>query len=55
MGLEDFGLADNLMIDGGIEAAGGAFERVEVVPERRWIDFTAFERCCARLAAAPGR
>ncbi len=51
MGLEDFGLADNLMIDGGIEAAGGAFERIEVARERRWHDLTAFERCCVRLAA----
>ena len=51
MGLEDFGLADNLMIDGGIAAAGGAFERTEAAAGRRWHDLTAFERCCARLAA----
>lgn len=51
MGLEDFGLADNLMIDGGIAAAGGAFERIEVAPGRRWHDLAAFERCCVRLAA----
>lgn len=51
MGLEDFGLADNLMIDGGIEAAGGVYERIEAAPGRRWHDLTAFERCCARLVA----
>ncbi|MBR0649302.1 nucleoside 2-deoxyribosyltransferase [Roseomonas terrae] len=51
MGLEDFGLADNLMIDGGIEAAGGVFERFEAARARRWRDFTAFERCCERLQA----
>lgn len=50
MGLEDFGLADNLMIDGGIEAAGGAFERHEAAGDR-WRDLTAFERCVRRLAA----
>jgi nucleoside 2-deoxyribosyltransferase len=51
MGLEDFGLADNLMIDGGIAAAGGAFERTEAAPGQRWHDLTAFARCCALLAA----
>ena len=50
MGLEDFGLADNLMVDGGIEAAGCAFEREEVPRERRWHDLRAFERCVARMA-----
>lgn len=50
MGLEDFGLADNLMVDGGIEAAGGAFEREEAPPGQRWHDLRAFERCVARLA-----
>ncbi|MBR0671800.1 nucleoside 2-deoxyribosyltransferase [Neoroseomonas soli] len=50
MGLEDFGLADNLMIDGGIEAAGGAFERHEATGDR-WRDLTAFESCVRRLAA----
>jgi nucleoside 2-deoxyribosyltransferase len=52
MGLEDFGLADNLMVDGGIEAAGGAFERAEVAPGALWHDLGAFERCARRLAAA---
>ncbi len=51
MGLEDFGLADNLMIDGGIAAAGGGFERAEAAPGSRWHDLAGFERCCARLAA----
>ncbi|WP_137124611.1 nucleoside 2-deoxyribosyltransferase [Roseomonas sp. HF4] len=51
MGLEDFGLADNLMVDGGIEAAGGGFERAEVPAGRRWHDLAAFERCVIRLAA----
>jgi len=51
MGLEDFGLADNLMIEGSIVAAGGAIEREDVPPERRWHDLSAFERCVARLKA----
>ncbi len=55
MGLEDFGLADNLMIDGGIEAAGGHFVRIEAADGRRWHDLRAFEACCARLAAGADR
>ena len=55
MGLEDFGLADNLMIDGGIEAAGGHFVRIEAADGRRWHDLRAFEACCARLAAGEDR
>ncbi len=50
MGLEDFGLGDNLMVDGGIEAAGGAFVRIDASGAHRWHDLTAFERCCALLA-----
>ena len=50
MGLEDFGLADNLMVDGGIEASGGAFERQEIAGGDLWRDLTAFERCVRRLA-----
>jgi len=49
MGLEDFGLGDNLMIDGGIAAAGGVFERTDVAGDR-WRDLAAFERCCAWIA-----
>lgn len=49
MGLEDFGLADNLMVDGGIAAAGGAFDRHDAAGDR-WRDLTGFERCVARLA-----
>jgi nucleoside 2-deoxyribosyltransferase len=49
MGLEDFGLGDNLMVDGGIQAAGGVFERRDVAGDR-WRDLAAFERCCAWIA-----
>jgi nucleoside 2-deoxyribosyltransferase len=54
MGLEDFGLGDNLMIDGGIEAAGGIFERAEAAGDR-WRDLAGFERCCARIAGLARR
>ena len=57
MGLEDFGLGDNLMIDGGIEAAGGVFERRDAAGDR-WRDLAGFERCCAWISAGrarPGR
>lgn len=50
MGLEDFGLGDNLMVDGAIAAAGGALDRHDA-PADRWRDLTAFTRCVARLAA----
>ncbi len=53
MGLEDFGLGDNLMVDGGIEAAGGVFERADAAGDR-WRDLAAFERCVARIAAGQG-
>jgi nucleoside 2-deoxyribosyltransferase len=50
MAVEDFGLADNLMIDGGIQEAGGLLVRREVAEEARWSDLTAFEECVRRLA-----
>lgn len=54
MGLEDFGLTDNLMIDGGIAASGGALE-CEAVRGDRWRDLAGFERCVRRLADGTGR
>jgi nucleoside 2-deoxyribosyltransferase len=52
MALEGFGCLDNLMIDGAILADGGALEADHVLPERRWQDLAAFERCVARLAGS---
>ncbi|NKC30570.1 nucleoside 2-deoxyribosyltransferase [Falsiroseomonas selenitidurans] len=51
LALEDFGLADNLMIDGGIRAAGGLLVRKPVAPARRWQDLEGFEACLKALAA----
>lgn len=51
LSLEAFGLHDNLMIDGGIRAAGGVLVAQEPPPGAdRWRDLTAFEaavRACA--------
>jgi nucleoside 2-deoxyribosyltransferase len=49
--LENFGLQDNLMIDGGILASGGRIVTRAVPPSRRWSDLGGFEECVATLAA----
>jgi nucleoside 2-deoxyribosyltransferase len=50
--VENNDMADNLMLDGGIEHMGGVFVRRAVAPERRLDDLGAFEEC---LAAARAR
>jgi len=47
--LESFGLHDNLMIDGGLRAAGGALVTRPVPEAARWRDLTAFEAALAAL------
>jgi len=47
--LEDFGRHDNLMIDGGIAAAGGVLVTRAVPENRRWQDLAAFEACVVAL------
>jgi nucleoside 2-deoxyribosyltransferase len=49
--VEDFGIADNLMIEGGIAASGGAFFAGDVAADQVWQDLAAFERCVAALAS----
>lgn len=49
LALEDFGCHDNLMIDGGIAAAGGILVTREVPEARRWQDLEGFEACVAAL------
>jgi nucleoside 2-deoxyribosyltransferase len=51
MEVEDFGLTDNLMLDGGIAAAGGVLVVNPVAEAARWRDLTGFTRCVAHLAA----
>ena len=41
--LESHGLHDNLMIDGGLRAAGGRLVTRDVPAAERWRDLTAFE------------
>jgi nucleoside 2-deoxyribosyltransferase len=45
--VEQFGLFDNLMIEGGIEAAGGVLLTGDA---DRWSDLSLFERCVAEAA-----
>ncbi|HWL81528.1 MAG TPA: nucleoside 2-deoxyribosyltransferase [Roseomonas sp.] len=49
LSLEDFGRHDNLMIDGGIVAAGGLLITREVPDHLRWTDLAAFEACVAAM------
>jgi nucleoside 2-deoxyribosyltransferase len=54
MAIEDFDLHDNLMIEGGIRAAGGRFETAAVPAAPRWTDLAAFTRCVAALSRSGG-
>jgi nucleoside 2-deoxyribosyltransferase len=47
--VEQFGLFDNLMIEGGIAESGGALFRDD---QDRWNDLSVFERCIQAAAAA---
>ena len=47
--VEQFGLFDNLMIEGGITDSGGALIRED---QDRWNDLSVFERCVQEAAAA---
>jgi nucleoside 2-deoxyribosyltransferase len=47
--VEQFGLFDNLMIEGGITDSGGALIRED---RDRWNDLSVFERCVQTAAAA---
>ena len=49
MAVEDFGLVDNLMLDGGIRAAGGILVAREAPASGRWRDLTGFEDCVRHL------
>lgn len=49
LALEEFGLTDNLMIDGGIRAANGVLVRRQVPEAGRWTDLTGFEACLRAL------
>ena len=48
MQIEQFGLFDNLMIEGGIHGSGGLLLRAD--PDRRWHDLGVFEQCVQAAA-----
>jgi len=48
--IEDFGLAENLMLEGAILASGGVLLRAETA--RGWEDLALFERCLLAVKAA---
>lgn len=54
MGVEEFGLHDNLMLEGAIRASGGVFVARAVAADRRWSDLSAFVHCVAAAAALLG-
>jgi len=47
--IEEFGLADNLMIEGAITASGGAMVVKDCPHHARWSDLEAFANCLALL------
>ena len=51
--IEQFGLFDNLMIEAGILASGGALLVAELPSEDRWTDLSVFERCVRAAGASP--
>jgi len=53
LSIEDFGLADNLMIDGAIAASGGRFFVGDAGAADRWRDLTLFEDCVRAAARIP--
>lgn len=50
LAVEDFDMIENLMLDGGIEARGGAFVTREVAAEAMFTDLGAFEECLSIAA-----
>lgn len=52
LAVEDFGLTDNLMIEGAILASGGAMVLVPAPPSDRFRDLLAFAAACERASRA---
>jgi nucleoside 2-deoxyribosyltransferase len=51
LSLEDFEMADNLMLDGGVERRGGIVATHNAAIGEIYTDLTAFEACLKHLAA----
>ncbi|OBZ92453.1 nucleoside 2-deoxyribosyltransferase [Pararhizobium polonicum] len=54
LSLEDFDMADNLMLDGGIKSRGGAFVIGNAPADRIYTDLTAFAECLRLFAERHG-
>lgn len=52
LSLENFDMADNLMLQGGIERRGGALIVHRAAPDRLYTDLTAFEACLKAMSGA---
>jgi nucleoside 2-deoxyribosyltransferase len=52
MGVEDHGLAENLMIEGAVHESGGIVVSVRTKRRDRFTDLAAFEACVQQAAAA---
>ena len=50
LSLEDFEMADNLMLDGGVERRGGIVSAHDADKNALYTDLTAFEACLKHLA-----
>lgn len=48
--IEDFGLADNLMLEGIVRASGGEIVRHPAAPDALWSDLSGFAECVRRAA-----
>jgi len=48
--IENYGLVDNLMLDGGVESRNGTIIRHAAAPDQLFTDLTAFEKCLAIAA-----
>ena len=55
MAAEDFGLADNLMLDGTLALQGRRIHRHDVAPAARFTDLAGFEACVVEASAWFGR
>ncbi len=55
MAAEDFGLADNLMLDGTLALQGRRIHRRDVAPAERFTHLAGFEACVAEASAWFGR
>jgi hypothetical protein len=49
--IEQFGLADNLMLEAAIVGSGGVLITADIVPDARWTDLSVFERCVEAAAS----